>query len=55
MNQNEKTETLKVKLDNGAFVPVRAHEDDAGLDLISPVDVNIWTNGREAICTCVHV
>ena len=55
MNQNEKTETLKVKLDNGAFVPVRAHEDDAGLDLISPVDVNIWTKGREAICTGVHV
>lgn len=55
MNQNEKTETLKVKLDNGAFVPVRAHEDDAGLDLISPVDVSIWTKGRETICTGVHV
>jgi dUTP pyrophosphatase len=55
MNQNEKTETLKVKLDNGAFVPVRAHEDDAWLDLISPVDVNVWTKGREAICTGVHV
>ena len=36
MNQNEKTETLKVMLDNGAFVPVRAHEDDAGLDPSSP-------------------
>lgn len=47
--------TLKVKLDPGAYVPIRAHEDDAGLDLISPVDVNIWTNGRKAICTGVHV
>ena len=47
--------TLKVKLDPGAYAPVRAHEDDAGLDLISPVDVNIWTKGREAICTGVHV
>ena len=47
--------TLKVMLDPGAFAPVRAHEDDAGLDLISPVDVNIWTGGREAICTGVHV
>ena len=47
--------TLKAMLDPGAYVPVRAHEDDAGLDLISPVDVNIWTRGREAICTGVHV
>lgn len=47
--------TLKVMLDPGAYAPVRAHEDDAGLDLISPVDVNIWTHGREAICTGVHV
>lgn len=47
--------TLKVKLDPGAYVPIRAHEDDAGLDLISPVDVNIWTKGRKAICTGVHV
>ncbi|MBR4193776.1 MAG: dUTP diphosphatase [Oscillospiraceae bacterium] len=47
--------TLKFKLDPGAYVPIRAHEDDAGLDLISPVDVNIWTKGREAICTGVHV
>lgn len=55
MNQNEITETLKVMLDPGAYAPVRAHEDDAGLDLISPVDVNVWTKGREAICTGVHV
>ena len=48
-------DALKIKLDAGAFAPVRAHEDDAGLDLISPVDVNIWTHGREIIDTGVHV
>lgn len=30
---------IKVKLDNGALIPTRAHEDDAGLDLFSPHDV----------------
>ena len=28
---------MKVKLSNGAFVPERAHKEDAGLDLRTPV------------------
>ena len=32
---------MKIKLDKGAYMPTRAHETDAGLDLYTPVDVNV--------------
>lgn len=32
---------MKIKLDNGARIPTSAHEDDAGLDLYTPIDVNV--------------
>ena len=32
---------MKIKLDKGAWLPTRAHEDDAGLDLYTPVDVTV--------------
>ena len=32
-------EKLKVFLDDGAFMPVRAHEADAGMDLLAPKTV----------------
>lgn len=48
-------DTLKVKLDPGAFAPVRAHEDDAGLDIFSPLDIPVWPFGSEIIDTGVHV
>lgn len=33
---------MKIKLDPGAYMPARAHEDDAGLDLFSMEDKVIW-------------
>lgn len=33
----EDLEKMKVKLDEGAIMPTRAHEADAGLDLYSPI------------------
>ena len=30
---------MKIKLDEGAFAPIRCHETDAGLDIRSPLDV----------------
>ena len=30
---------MKIKLDEGAILPTRAHLTDAGLDLYSPVDM----------------
>lgn len=51
---------MKIKIDDGAFVPTRAHETDAGLDLYSPVDAMIgWTGSKTGnsvtIDTGVHV
>ena len=46
---------LRVKLDEGAFMPERAHELDAGLDLRSPVERVIAPYNSETIHTGVHV
>lgn len=46
---------MKIKLDEGAFPPVRAHETDAGLDLFSPVAGQIAPFGSLAIDTGVHM
>jgi dUTP pyrophosphatase len=32
---------MKIMLDTGAYMPTRAHETDAGLDLYTPVDVKV--------------
>ena len=47
---------LKVKLDHGAYMPTRAHETDAGLDLYSPVSVTVPNRWDEACidgCVCI--
>ena len=46
---------MKIKLDVGAYMPVRAHKDDAGLDLLSPIRTVIPPNSWESIDTGVHV
>ena len=46
---------LKVKLDEGAFLPTRAHATDAGADLRTPVDVEVPAKGSAVIDTGVHV
>lgn len=46
---------MKIKLDKNAFVPERAHETDAGLDLKSPIAVTIYANDSAVIDTGVHV
>lgn len=48
--------TLPVQLDEGAYMPERAYELDAGLDLRSPVDILVPCSGGSAIIdTGVHV
>ena len=47
--------TLPVQLDEGAFMPERAHGLDAGLDLRSPVDVAVPSGCSTSIHTGVHV
>lgn len=46
---------MKVMLDDGAYMPTRAHITDAGLDLYSPVDVLIMPQASAVIDTGVHV
>lgn len=46
---------MKIKLDKGAFVPVRAHDTDAGADLRSPIETVIPARGSRVIDTGVHI
>ena len=46
---------IRVKLDDGAFLPVRAHGTDAGADLRAPREVVLPAGGCAVIDTGVHV
>ena len=46
---------MKVMLDSGAFAPTRAHKTDAGLDLRSPICIEVPAKGSAVIDTGVHV
>jgi dUTP pyrophosphatase len=46
---------IKVKLDEGAFVPESAHASDAGFDLRTPIDCIVPTGGFCIIDTGVHI
>ena len=48
-------DALPVQLDEGAFMPERAHELDAGLDLKTPKDFEIDYFGHITIDTGVHI
>lgn len=45
---------MKIKLDEGAYMPTRAHEADAGYDLYSPVDRELKAKGWTKIDTGCH-
>ena len=46
---------MRVKLDEGAFEPVRAHKTDAGLDLRTPIEFTIQPHDSYTVDTGVHV
>ena len=46
---------MKIKLDAGAYMPVRAHETDAGLDLRAKEGQIIPAKGSAVFKTGVHV
>lgn len=46
---------MNIQLDKQALMPVRAHNMDAGLDLISPVDMVIPERGSVTVDTGVHI
>ena len=46
---------MKIKLDDGAFMPTRAHDTDAGLDLYSREDKIVPARGSAIFDTGVHM
>ena len=46
---------MKVMLDPGAYMPERAHDTDAGLDLRTPKKVYLRANDSVTIDTGVHI
>lgn len=46
---------MKIKLDKGAFMPTRAHEDDAGLDIYAMEDKIVPLFGSAIFDTGVHI
>ena len=46
---------MRITLDKDAFLPERAHSNDAGLDIKSPVTVIVPAHGSVVIDTGVHV
>lgn len=53
--QQARPEKLRVRLDEGAYLPQRAHDTDAGLDLRTPVDAYVRAGGCTVIDTGVHI
>lgn len=48
-------EILRVKLDEGAYMPERVHDTDAGADLRTPFGFTLPPHGEITIDTGVHV
>lgn len=46
---------MKIKLDEFAFMPERAHDTDAGLDLKAPHSFTIYPHSAVIVDTGVHV
>lgn len=46
---------MKVRLNDNAYMPVRAHETDAGLDIRTPVAVDVPARGSAIIDTGVAI
>lgn len=46
---------MKIKLDMGAIAPTRAHSTDAGLDILSPIDITVHAGSSAVIDTGVHI
>ena len=55
LNDEKETDIMKIMLDEGAFMPTRAHEADAGLDLYARDDVVIHPKDSAIFDTGVHI
>lgn len=52
---NSRQADMSVKLDPGAYMPTRAHDTDAGLDIYSPVCKFVPAHGAAVFDTGVHI
>lgn len=55
IEQGKRMKIINIMLDDGAYLPVRAHAADAGMDLFSPVRQWVFAGGEAVIDTGVHV
>lgn len=55
MVTNNKTRSFLCVLDKGSFLPTKAHNDDAGYDLRTPVCATVPAHGSVCIDTGIHV
>lgn len=46
---------MKVVLDYGSYLPERAHEADAGLDIRSPISLWLYAHDSVVIDTGIHI
>lgn len=46
---------MRIVLDDGAYMPVRGHKTDAGLDIKTPKDVTVPAKGSVIVDTGVHI
>lgn len=46
---------VSIKLDDGAYLPDRAHSTDAGADIRTPVPVVVMPKGSAVVKTGVHI
>ena len=49
------TKKMRIVLDDGAYMPVRGHKTDAGLDIKTPKDVTVPAKGSVIVDTGVHI
>ena len=47
--------TIRTVLDEGAFLPIRAHDTDAGADLRTPVEVRVPPHDSALVHTGTHI
>lgn len=49
------TKKMRIVLADGAYMPVRGHKTDAGLDIKTPKDVTVPAKGSVIVDTGVHI
>lgn len=55
VSKNSTSKRIKVYLDKGAYMPVKAHESDAGYDLKTPFGFTIEGGKSVSVNTGIHV